>query len=207
MSGPAPDLILASASPRRRRLLREAGLRFRVRAPDIDETPRAGEAPAAFARRAAAEKADAVAARLGPPRRPRIVIGCDTVVALGPRIFGKPRDAAEATAMLRTLAGRTHAVITGLCALEEAPGRRPRRRRCAVRTAVQFRALAPGEIARYAASPEPYDKAGGYAIQGAAAGMVRWVRGSVTNVIGLPVAELLALLDGTDRQHDGLGTR
>lgn len=189
------ELILASASPRRRELLAALGRPFQVIAPDIDETPRPGERPHAYARRAAAEKAAAVAARL-PARTgaPRIVIGCDTIVAVGDRILGKPCDAAEARRMLRALSGRWHCVISGLCVLFEGPNGAWRERTLAVATRVRFRRLSRDEIAAYVASGEPMDKAGAYAIQGGAAGMVAEIRGSYTNVVGLPLAELIQML-------------
>ena len=200
-AGPAGDdrceWVLASSSPRRRALLRRLGHPFRVIAPDIDETPRRGERPTAFVRRAAMEKALAVAARLPPLRRGRrrIVMGCDTIVVLGQRILGKPRDALEARQMLRALSGRTHVVLSGLYVRMESARERPRQRRRVVKTVVQFRDLSPDEIERYVATGEPMDKAGAYAIQGRAAAMVRAIRGSWTNVVGLPLAELVDLLE------------
>ncbi len=191
------ELILASASPRRRELLAALGIPFRVVVPDIDETPAPRETPEAYARRAAAEKAAAAAARLparavGAP--PRIVIGCDTDVALGRRIFGKPRDTAEARRMLRALSGRRHRVISGLCVLRERRNGAWREKTIAVATEVEFRRLSAAEIEAYVATGDPMDKAGAYAIQGGAAGMVRGIRGSYTNVVGLPLAELAELL-------------
>ena len=190
------QLILGSSSPRRRELLAAAGWAFEVVTPDVEEIPRRGETPSAFARRAACDKARAVAARLAPRRpgaAPRVVIGCDTVVALGRRILGKPRDAAEARRMLRALSGRRHRVISGVCVLTE----NERGWRTAVRvvtTQVTFRPVGGREIARYVAGGEPMDKAGAYAIQGGAAGLVREVRGSYTNVVGFPMTEVLELI-------------
>lgn len=193
-----PEFILASQSPRRRDLLTAAGYAFRVVVPDIDEIPQPGESPARFARRAACDKARAVAAGLPRSARPRVVVACDTVVALGPRIFGKPRSAAEAARMLRALSGRAHEVISGLALLRLPPagssagGVQIRSR--AVRTQVRFRRLTPAEIRRYISSGEPMDKAGAYAIQEGAADMVISIRGSYTNVVGLPLAELIGWL-------------
>lgn len=189
--GPAvPEIILASRSPRRRDLMTAAGLVFEAVPADIEEIARPGESPEAFAERAAREKAEAVAARL--PARPggRIVIGCDTVVAVDGAILGKPASAEEAAAMLRSLSGRSHRVLSGLCVLR-APGRIRTR---VVETRVEFRTLSGADIARYVATGEPMDKAGAYAIQGGAAHMVASVRGSYTNVVGLPVSELVELL-------------
>lgn len=191
------DLVLASASPRRRELLATLRRPFMVEVPDIDETPAPGESPAAYARRAAAEKAAAVAARLqsrGPKAAPRIVIGCDTDVVLDGRILGKPRDAAEARRMLRALSGRRHRVISGLCVLRETRDGAWREQTAVVITEVRFRRVSRAEIEAYVASGDPMDKAGAYAIQGGAAGMVAAIRGSYTNVVGLPLAELAAML-------------
>lgn len=189
-----PEIVLASGSPRRRELLARAGFVFRVVVPGIDETPRVGERPAAFARRAALDKAKSVADRLDPPRRTRIAIGCDTIVVVGRRILGKPRDAADARRMLRTLGGRTHQVMSGIAVVADAPGRPRRCRARTVSTDVAFRRLGAAEIAAYVASGDPMDKAGAYGIQEGAAHLVRSVHGSYTNVVGLPMAELLDLL-------------
>jgi len=187
---PRIDMVLASSSPRRRAMLAEAGWRFRVVVPDVVETPRRGEAPEAFARRAARDKAAAVAARLGAPTGRRLLVACDTIVVRGRRILGKPVDAADARRMLRALSGRTHAVISGVCLWMWDGGPRPRRLTFAVRTAVTFRRLGAGEIAAYVRTGEPMDKAGAYAIQGGAAGMARRLRGSYSNVVGLPMEAL-----------------
>jgi septum formation protein len=178
-------LILASASPRRRELLSQLGLNFTVSAADIDETPHPGEAPEAYVLRLAREKAGAVA-----PRHPGAwVLAADTTVVLGPELLGKPRDAEEAKAMLGRLSGRTHEVHTGVALA----GRHTEG--LVVRTRVTFRALTPGEIAWYAGTGEPLDKAGAYAVQGKGGFLVAAVDGSPTNVIGLPLGETLALLE------------
>ncbi len=193
----ALHVILGSSSPRRRELLAAAGVAFEIVTPDIEEVPRRGESPEAFARRAAREKAEAVTSRL-PPRRPaaplRVVIGCDTVVALGPRILGKPRDAADARRMLRALSGRVHRVLSSVCVMHETPAGGWRRAQRTPATTVAFRRLTADEIARYVAGGEPMDKAGAYAIQGGAAAFVRHVHGCYTNVIGFPLEDALALL-------------
>lgn len=193
------DIVLASSSPRRRAFLRALGWPYRAVAPDIDETPRSGETPATHARRAAIEKALAVARQLPPAARPRVVIGCDTVVAIGDRWLGKPRDAAEAVRMLRQLSGRAHRVISGLALVFQRPGRRDRRWSRVVQSTVVFRRLSPAEIDAYVASGEPMDKAGAYGIQEGAALFVRSVRGSYTNIVGLPIAELLDELAAIER--------
>ena len=174
-------IVLASASPRRRDLLTAAGLSFEIFAPDVDETPLRGETPPAMVKRLSRVKAAAAAARFPG----RLVIAADTTVALNGRSLGKPRDAAEAKRMLRALSGKTHFVHTGFCV-----GTRAR----VVTTRVTFRELSRADIDRYVASGECFDKAGAYAIQGVGAALVERVSGSYTNVIGLPVAEVLALL-------------
>lgn len=180
-----PDLVLASASPRRRELLERIGLSLVVAPVDLDETPRAGESARPYAQRLAAEKCAAAAARAGGDDP--ALLAADTVVVLEGEIFGKPADAAEAASMLRKLSGRRHEVITAYhirhrgAAVERA-----------VTTAVTFRLLAPAEIDAYVASGEWQGKAGGYAVQGIAALFTTELRGSLTNVIGLPLAEVVA---------------
>jgi septum formation protein len=182
---PEADLVLASASPRRRELLERLGLTLLVVPAELDETPRPDERPADYARRIAAAKCDAVAdAR---PGSPLAVVGADTTVIVDDRILGKPRDADDARAMLALLAGRRHQVTT---AYRVRLGDRAVER--AVSTAVSIRALQPAEVDAYLGSGEWRGKAGGYAVQGIAAAFVTEVRGSITNVIGLPVSELLA---------------
>jgi septum formation protein len=183
-------LVLASASPRRRWLLSALGVSFEVRAVDIDERPHAGETPAAFARRMAREKALAAHARRAGAR-PAWLLAADTIVELDGRIFGKPADGGEAAGMLRALAGRTHVVRTAMCLLDPAGGVAEE---TAVTTEVGFRALDDAAIDAYVATGEPLDKAGAYAIQGEGAALVAQVRGSFTNVIGLPLDEVAAWL-------------
>ncbi|NVJ06661.1 septum formation inhibitor Maf [Myxococcus sp. AM001] len=178
-------LVLASASPRRRELLSQLDLRFTVSAADIDETPHTGEAAEAYVGRLAREKARVVASR----HPGAWVLAADTTVALGAELLGKPRDAEEAQAMLARLSGRTHDVYTGVALAgrhEEA---------LVVRTRVTFRALSAGEMAWYAHSGEPLDKAGAYAIQGRGGFLVASVEGSTSNVVGLPLGETVALLE------------
>jgi len=182
---PPPDLVLASASPRRRELLERIGLALRVEPVDLDESPRADEGPRPYAVRLAAEKCAAAVARLGNDDLP--VLAADTIVVLGSEIFGKPRDEADAAAMLNRLSGRRHEVVTAYhlrhrgVVVERA-----------VATAVTFRLIAPPELEAYVASGEWRGKAGGYAIQGIAALFATELRGSLTNVIGLPLAEVVA---------------
>lgn len=189
MSAPLP-LVLASGSPRRHELLARLGVEFEVRPTDTDEQPLPGEAPDALARRLALAKARA-AARPGA-----VALGADTDVALDGEIFGKPRDEAEARQMLRRLAGRTHQVWSGVALVEVGPDGLPRREAVeVVRSDVRFRDLTDGEIAAYAATGEPLDRAGAYAIQGGAAPFVAELAGDLSNVVGLPLAATRALLE------------
>jgi septum formation protein len=198
MSVDAPfDLVLASASPRRRELLERVGLRVRVFPVDLDERVQDGERPDAYVRRLAGEKCDAAVARLGDEAAAQPVLAADTTVILGGQVLGKPEGPEEAAALLGRLAGRRHEVTTayrvrhGAAVVDRA-----------VTTAVTFRLLTPAEIAAYVASREWDGKAGGYAVQGIAAAFVTDLRGSPTSVIGLPLAEVLADLraaGGLDR--------
>ena len=184
-----PTLVLASASPRRRELLAQLGIvPDVVDPPDIDETPLPGELPAEHARRLALAKAAAVA-----PRHPQAyILAADTVVACGRRILPKADTRATAESCLKLLSGRRHRVIGGLCVI--APnGKRAVR---IVTSQVVFKRLSADERAAYLASSEWQGKAGGYAIQGRAAGFIAWISGSYSNVVGLPLFETHALLVG-----------
>jgi septum formation protein len=182
-------LVLASASPRRLDLLAQIALRPDAVDPaELDEAPLPREIPARHAQRLAEEKARAVA-----PRHPgAFVLAADTVVACGRRILPKALDPSEARACLALLSGRRHRVIGGI-ALVRPDGRLLSRR---VETAVTFKRLAEQEIDDYVASGEWHGKAGGYAVQGLAARFVRWVGGSYSNVVGLPLFETVGLLAG-----------
>lgn len=189
MSGatPRPDLILASASPRRLELLRQIGIEpDAVIAPALDETPRSLELPVAHARRLASEKADAIAAA----KPDAIVLAADTVVACGRRILPKAETEFDAARCLALLSGRRHRVITAVAI--RAPGGRKAER--VVITRVQMSRLNAAEQQAYLASGEWRGKAGGYAIQGRAQGFIPWINGSYSNVVGLPLAETAALL-------------
>jgi len=178
--------VLASASPRRLALLAQIGICPDAVVPaGIDETPEPGEAPRAHALRLAAAKARAAAAA----RPGAVVLAADTVVALGRRILGQPRDAGEAAAFLRLMSGRRHRVIT---AVAVAAGGRVASR--AVESVVRMKRLSAAEIAAHTASGEWRGKAGGYAIQGRAGAFVPWMQGSHAAVVGLPLAETVALL-------------
>lgn len=176
---------MGSASPRRRELLAQIGVTdLEVRPADIDETPRKGEPPRAYCRRMAREKAEALT--LGPDEA---ILTADTTVFTARRILGKPVDAAEAEAFLRLLSGRRHRVVTAV-ALRTAGRIRERD----VVTVLRMRRLDADEIAAYVAGGDWRGKAGGYGIQGPAAGFIPWMQGSYSGVVGLPLAETQALL-------------
>jgi septum formation protein len=185
----APLLVLASASPRRLTLLRQIGIEpDRIDPADIDEAPRPGELPAAYAMRLAEEKARAVM-----PRHPgAYILAADTVVACGRRILPKPADAATARACLTLLSGRRHRVLSGIALAS--PDQHLTLRR--VDSQVAFKRLSEAETLAYLRSGEWRGKAGGYAIQGRAAALVRWMSGSYSNVVGLPLFETAQLLSG-----------
>jgi septum formation protein len=190
MSAPGRELVLASGSPRRAELLRHLGVPFRVAVPDVDEeaASRGLGAPEAVATARAAAKAEAVARCLPPDA---VVIGADTLVCCGGVLLGKPAGRADAERMLRLLSGRTHEVITALAVAGGGDVAR------AVEYAlVTFRPLDDGEIRRYAASPEPLDKAGAYGLQGAGALFVSRIEGEYGTVVGLPLCRLGLMLRG-----------
>jgi len=194
-------LILASSSPRRAQILRDAGFSFSVLPAAVDESPLRGESAVQHVQRLAREKALATSQRI---RGAAVIIGADTVVVVGGKILGKPRSRADARRMLRLLSGRKHRVLTGLAVLKlvsPSHGRRPHRvgfLRCGVEsTAVWFARLTPREIADYVASGEPMDKAGAYAIQGRAGRFITRIDGCYFNVVGLPLARLYRLLSET----------
>jgi septum formation protein len=178
-------LLLASASPRRAELLRNAGIHFTALAIDVPERRRRGESPRKFALRLAREKAHAIFAR--HPRR--IVLGADTIVVIGGRVLGKPRNRRDARRMLRLLSGRAHRVSTAVCLA--GPGFEDTR---AETTRVTMRKLSEDEIRDYVASGEPMDKAGAYAIQGLASRFVSRIQGCYFNVVGLPVPLVYRML-------------
>ncbi len=182
----SPRLILASGSPRRRELLREARIEFELVVSDIPEVALPGEQPDAFARRMARAKASAVATQ----HPAHYVLGADTVVALDGTIFGKPNDVTDAQRMLSQLAGRTHTVFTGV-ALASPDGQVDD---FVVGTQVTLRAVCADDIAAYVATGEPLDKAGAYGAQGGAWSFIEKLDGSYTNVVGLPVEQTVALL-------------
>jgi septum formation protein len=187
---PTPEIILASASPRRAALLRQIGLGFRTSPSalgDDGEAALPGESPEACARRLALSKAQEVAMRLARG----LVIGADTVVVCDDRLFGKPRDEEEALAFLLSLAGRTHRVITGVAVVDAETARAEVE---AAVTAVVMRPFGVHEAAKYVATGEPMDKAGAYGIQGRGALLVEGIQGDYFNVVGLPLTLLATLL-------------
>jgi septum formation protein len=175
------SLVLASGSPRRQELLARLGVPFTIVPADVDETPRPGERPVDLVRRLAVAKARAVD---GDP-----VLAADTVVDVDGEVFGQPRDALDATRMLRRLSGRTHRVHTGVAlranGTEEV---------AVVTTLVTMVPITPGALQWYLGTGEPFDKAGAYAIQGAGGVLVEGIRGSVSNVVGLPLTTVVDLL-------------
>ncbi|HWR92073.1 MAG TPA: Maf family nucleotide pyrophosphatase [Desulfobacterales bacterium] len=180
-------IVLASASPRRAELLDSAGIRFQVIPGHIDETPLPGELPIDHVLRLAAEKAIEVARR----EEGDFFIGADTIVLCAGEIMGKPRDNADADRMLTMLSGVPHEVITGFAVYDRHQNRLKSQ---AVTTKVYFKQLSTAEIGAYIATGCPLDKAGAYAIQGGAAHMVRRIDGSYTNVVGLPLCEVVEML-------------
>jgi septum formation protein len=179
-------ILLGSASPRRRELLSQLGLAFEVISPDVDETPIGREDPVEYVRRVALAKSAAIGGEdVGDTT---LVITADTTVDLGGEILGKPVDAADAAAMLRRLSARTHRVHTGVTLRIG-----DRTATDVVTSLVTFVPLTPATIAWYVATGEPLDKAGAYAIQGAGAVLVLRVRGSVSNVVGLPLHTVVRL--------------
>ncbi|HET9624630.1 MAG TPA: Maf family protein [Kofleriaceae bacterium] len=188
-------LILASASPRRREMLERIGLAIEVRPADLDETAAPGEPPGPYVARIARAKALAVARAADP--RDRWVLAADTTVTIDGLILGKAESPAEAAAMLDRLAGRTHDVLTAFAIV--GPGVGPGaadavRHEAVVRTEVEMVAFDAATRDDYVASGEWRGKAGAYAVQGIAASLVHAIRGSITNVIGLPLAEVVAAL-------------
>jgi septum formation protein len=188
-------LILASASPRRRELLTQTGLKFTVAAANLNEDLLPNEAAAAYVQRLAEEKAQAIWSMHSSSNTsddPLMVLGADTCVVCDGHILGKPVNSADARRMLELLSGRTHAVLTGLAVVA---GKK------IVRdvevTQVTFNRLSDAEIAGYIASGEPWDKAGAYAIQGFAARWIPRIEGCYFNVVGLPIARTIALLAET----------
>jgi len=184
-------VILASASPRRHELLVSLGLRVLVMPVDVEEGPRAGVAPRDLAKLHAGTKADAALARTGNS----VMIAADTVVDLEGVAFGKPRDPAEARTMLRALSGRVHAVHTAFVVVDGTSGRRLER--CST-TRVRFATLGDDDVDAYVATGEPFDKAGGYGIQGRGAALVESIDGDYYTVMGFPLGQFVRSLPELD---------
>jgi len=181
------EVILASASPRRKELLEKLGLKFRVEPGNYQEDISEGAEPHELAQKISLAKARAVAAR----HRNAIVIAADTFIVLGGRIMGKPHTEEEAREMLKAISGRPHSVITGFSIIDTDKNKTLSR---AVETRVDIRRLTPAEIDAYVKTKEPLDKAGAYAIQGLGAVFVERIEGDCSNVIGLPLSALAGAL-------------
>jgi septum formation protein len=191
-------LTLASASPRRAEILRDAGISFTVLSSAVDETPYAGETPQQMVQRLSAAKAELVAARAVGPA---ILVAADTTVVLDGQLMGKPSSTEDARKMLELLSGRTHSVVTGVTLI-----RLPEmdRRQFIETTLVSFTPLSRDDVSRYLATEEPYDKAGSYAIQGHAGRYIPRIEGCYFNVVGLPLARLVENLRelGWSEEHE-----
>lgn len=189
-------VYLASTSPRRRQLLSQAGFDFDVVSPDVDEVEREGESPRAMVKRFSLEKAAAALARV-PSGGSGLLVAADTTVVSpnGKRVLNKPTSEKAAERILATLSGKNHVVLTGYAIFAFAGGRIRKRHTAVVRTSVKMRKI-PRAVARdYVASGEPMDKAGAYGAQGIGMCFIESIRGSYSNVIGLPMAELVADLE------------
>jgi septum formation protein len=187
----ATRLILASRSPRRAEILRNAGFEFETHATDADESRRARESAAIYVRRVAQAKARAAAEKFTGKSGRAIVIGADTAVLANGKILGKPSDVKDARRMLSMLSGKTHRVLTGVAMLEVPDGAE---RHHVESTRVRFRKMSSAEIDDYIATGEPFGKAGAYAIQGIGGRYITQVEGCYFNVVGLPLARLCKLL-------------
>lgn len=182
-------LYLASQSPRRRELLTQIGVAFTVVDVDVPEVRDPAETPRAYVERVACAKADAGWRQVREREPDAVVLGADTEVVLAGRVFGKPRDAADAAAMLRALSGHSHTVISVVCCVSAAGARS-----AVSESRVTFDALDAAAIAAYVATGEPFGKAGAYAIQGRAAAFISRLEGSYSGVMGLPLHETARLL-------------
>jgi septum formation protein len=194
-------LVLASASPRRQEILRNAGISFVVHPTDIPEVPDAGEAPQAFAERMAQEKALAVFRQ----RPCDMILGADTVVVVDEQILGKPRNPTDAARMLRLLSARSHLVITGVCLVGPPLGTENRELKTGFEdvrsetTLLTMDPLSEEDIRSYIATDEPMDKAGAYAIQGIASRWISRIEGDYFNVVGLPISLVWRMLQERGR--------
>jgi septum formation protein len=189
-------LVLASASPRRRELLAQAGYVFTAEAADVDESVHPGESPAAYVRRLAEEKAQAVFARQSNDAT-LVVLGADTTVVCDGDILAKPVDAADARRMLLRLSGRVHQVLTGVAVVTRAGVAG-----AVEATEVTFSEIPAAELDLYCATAEPLDKAGAYGIQGYAARWVPRIHGDYFNVMGLPIARAVRMIEAAAMQGE-----
>jgi septum formation protein len=192
--GISRPFILASASPRRKELLRSVGLKFKTIPAHVNEDYIAGESPRGHVQRLAQDKALAIAHK----HPDAWVLGADTIVVIDGMILGKPKNKFQAQKMLERLSGREHKVFTGFT-LAHAAAKASKTK--VIQSAVQFKTIGPEEMKWYVSCDEPYDKAGGYAVQGKGAYFIKSIRGSYTNVIGLPLCEVLEELKSLDAIH------
>ena len=186
-------LILASSSPRRAEILRQAGIAFEIFAGPVDESRGPNEPPTAYVRRLAEAKARAVVEGGATPQAPAWVVGADTIVLIDGLVLGKPASAAEARSMLEALSGRTHEVLTGIAVLRLPEGAAQIELES---TKVTIAPLSKEEIEDYIATGEPFGKAGAYAIQGRAGRFVTRIEGCYFNIVGLPLGRLYRMLKG-----------
>jgi septum formation protein len=186
----SPRIILASTSPRRIELMKQVGFEIEVARPDTDETPKRGESPRKMVERLARDKASSVAQTV---KGSALVVGSDTTVVAPDKktVLGKPIDRADAVRILKKLVGKSHIVWTGYCVLSVVDGEVVKAHVRAVETRVQMRKLSGKQIEAYVDTGEPMDKAGSYAAQGIGMGMIEQIRGSYTNVVGLPMSQLM----------------
>jgi septum formation protein len=192
-------LILASASPRRAEILRNAGFLFEVQPANVDETPLTGETPGAYVQRVATAKARATAKSLDANADRAVIIGADTVVVAGGRVLGKPTDADDARRMLKLLSGRDHEVLTGLSLRVMPEGMEIVH---VESTRVSFLPLSDKDIEDYLLTGEPFDKAGAYGIQGIGGRFVSRIEGCYFTVMGLPISRLWSILAGLEQGQE-----
>jgi len=197
-SADAMKLILASASPRRAEILRNAGFEFDVHPAHLDETRLPGESPEDYVRRLADAKARSAAEQIGRKHTRAIIIGADTAVVVAGKLLGKPNGVEDAKRMLRLLSGRTHEVLTGVAALRVPEGSSALH---VETTRVTFLELSDSDIENYVATGEPFDKAGAYGIQGIGGKFVREIEGCYFNVMGLPLSRVWSLVRATKSER------
>ncbi len=193
-----PDIILASASPRRKELLNQVGIKAEIFIPDINESPKPNEAPLQYVNRMAREKAEFSIGALGDllQQPDKLLIAADTCVVSDDQIMGKPENEAAARAMLQTLSAQTHQVMTAICVNYASQWAEDNSI-----SMVTFKSLTAPEIDAYIATGEPLDKAGSYAIQGKGAAFIKGLSGSYSGVMGLPLYETLETIRRIIRQH------